>query len=258
MSSHRHKPADLSLWDDLESADFAHASRQAFTRKVESAIETVALFVFGRNRKSCYAGVSWGKDSVTVAHLFWLTARRVPLVHLRPTNHNPDCDAVRDEYFARFPGQPYEEIEVDYSGINRNILTAQDLDAATDKRWYAAIAGVEKKYSNQHALGIRAEESSGRKMRMFRWGVESPNALAPIGRWTTQDVFAYLADNDLPVHPAYAMLGAATGGACRWPRDRIRVAEIGDTHGTGGGRAEWEMEYYGDAVRRNLKDSCVF
>ena len=68
---------------------------------------------------------------------------------------------------------------------------------------------------------------------------------APISAWRESDVFSYLAKNKLPVHPAYAMLG---GG--RWPRHRLRVAEIGDTHGTGGGRREWEQEYYGDVLRR--------
>jgi phosphoadenosine phosphosulfate reductase len=94
-------------------------------------------------------------------------------------------------------------------------------------------------------LGIRADESSGRRIRTLRWGLNSPNGSAPIAKWSTQDVFSYLAVNDLPVHPAYAMLG---GG--RWPRERLRVAEIGDSHGTGGGRREWEMEYYGDVLRR--------
>jgi phosphoadenosine phosphosulfate reductase len=82
---------------------------------------------------------------------------------------------------------------------------------------------------------------------MLRWGLNSPKGCSPIGRWNTADVFGYLAIHDLPIHPAYAMLG---GG--RWPRERLRVAEIGDTHGAGGGRAEWEKEYYQDVINRLL------
>lgn len=82
-------------------------------------------------------------------------------------------------------------------------------------------------------------------MRCARWGISTERTCAPLAWWTAADVFAYLATHDLPVHPAYAMLG---GG--RWRRERLRVAEIGDTHGKGGGRLEWETEYYGDALRR--------
>ena len=63
--------------------------------------------------------------------------------------------------------------------------------------------------------------------------------------WRAADVFAYLAQRGLPVHPAYGYLG---GG--RWARERLRVAEIGDTHGRLSGRGEWEQEYYGDLLHK--------
>lgn len=238
IQSYRHTPEDLELWAELEAADSLRCTRN---RQAEALNAIIAFTV---DQPPCYAGVSWGKDSVVVAHLLWCTARHVSLMHLRPTNHNPDCDAVRDAYFAQFSGQPYVEVEVSYEGIDRANTPHQELDRLTDQRWYAAIREFEKPYNGRHVLGIRADESAGRRIRMLRWGLNSPNACAPIGRWSTADVFAYLA-SELPVHPAYAMLG---GG--RWPRERLRVAEIGDTHGSGGGRAEWEREYYGDVLRR--------
>lgn len=239
IPSHRHTSADLSMWHEHEAADLV--TSRSCRDKEKSAIDCVLEF---SSNRATYAGVSWGKDSVVVAHLLWRTARHVPLIHLRPTNHNPDCDAVRDAYFTSFPGQPYREILVDYRDIDRVKLTRVDLDHATDRQWYAAIRSLDRDFTG-HILGIRAGESRGRLIRMLKWGVASPNALAPIGFWSTAEVFSYLARHDLPVHPAYAMLG---GG--RWPRERLRVAEIGDTHGTGGGRAEWEQEYYGDVLNR--------
>lgn len=241
VPSHRPTPADLELWADYEDADrLSGASVAKQVRTMNAILEFCVL------QPPCYCGVSWGKDSVVVAHLLWTTCRTVPLIHLRPTNHNPDCDAVRDAYFARFPGQPYSEAHVDYSDIPHN-LTDAERDKATDERWYAAIRESGAPYGGRRILGIRADESMGRRLRCFRWSENSPSASAPIAFWTVQDVFGYLAYHDLPVHPAYACLG---GG--RWPRDRIRVAEIGDTHGKGGGRDEWEREYYGD-VRRRLE-----
>lgn len=239
LNSHRHTPADLELWSALEYADHVHAIHP---KRWERAVNAILSFVV--SQPPCYAGVSWGKDSVVVAHLLWSTCRHVPLIHLRPTNHNPDCDAVRDAYFARFPGQPYCEVVVDYSQLPRN-LTDHKRDKETDRIWYAAIRQCGEPYGGRHILGIRKDESTGRAIRLFRWGENSPNASAPIGFWTTQDVFGYLAANGLPVHPAYACLG---GG--RWPRERLRVAEIGDTHGKGSGRNDWEREYYGDTLRR--------
>jgi len=238
IESPRHTAADLSLWREYESGDMA----VDLGVRAESAHRAIEGFL---SRGAAYAGCSWGKDSVVVTHLLWTRARHVPLMHLRPTNHNPDCDAVRDAYFARFPGQTYEEVPVDYAGIDRVRLTAAALDKATDQRWYAAIAGYNEQSGERRILGLRMEESGGRKIRMRRWGVESPNSLAPIGFWSESHVFGYLAQHGLPVHPAYAMLGAG-----RWRRDKLRVAEIGDTHGGQFGRAEWEREYYGDVLNR--------
>lgn len=238
IESPRHTPADLNLWVDHEEADLQHS----MSRREQEAKEAIVQFT---DQLPCYAGVSWGKDSVVIAHLLRRYAPDVSLMHLRPTNHNPDCDAVRDIYFDLFPGQAYEEVFVSYDGLDRTMLDRGSLDRLTDQRWYAAIREYGKEFRQRHILGIRAEESTGRRFRVMRWGLASPNACAPIGRWSTADVFAYLACHGLPVHPAYAMLG---GG--RWRRDRIRVAEIGDTHGTGSGREEWEREYYGDVLRR--------
>lgn len=245
IPSHRHTPADLAHWHEQELAD--HLPHHRHADRLLAAKLDIENFIEHRGR--VYAGVSWGKDSVVVAHLLYRFARHVPLMHLRPTNHNPDCDAVRDAYFAAFPGQPYEEVPVDYSGIDRTRLTREELDRATDQRWYAAIRQFGKSYSGC-ILGIRADESATRRLRMLQWGVQSPTTLAPIGFWPTRDVFSYLARNRLPVHPAYAM----TGGGL-WERERIRVAEIGDTCGTGNGRAEWEAQYYGDCLRRYAAQS---
>jgi phosphoadenosine phosphosulfate reductase len=241
IPSPRHTRRDLELWAELEDADRIHAARPQFAARLERSLREIRAFVATR---PCHAGVSWGKDSVVLAHLLWLTARHVPLMHLRPSNHNPDCDRVRDAYFVRFPGQPYEEIAVDYRDVDRT-LPDEQVDRLTDQRWYAAIREYEAAHGNRHLLGIRSDESFGRRIRTLRWGLSTPRTCAPIAWWTTADVFGYLAKHDLPIHPAYAMLG---GG--RWPRDRLRVAEIGDTHGKGSGRRDWELEFYGDVLRR--------
>src|SRR5690606_27886834 len=122
----------------------------------------------------------------------------------------------------------------------------EDYDRATDRLWRAGFRALRAQCgADRHLSGVRGDESPGRLIRMCRWGESSPNACAPIGRWSVADVLGYLAAHDLPVHPNYAMLG---GG--RWPREHVRTAEIGDSHGRRMGRAEWEQEYYGDVLAR--------
>ena len=242
IPSRRHTRADLDLWRELEAADRIAGERLQRSGKIEESAEAVRAFVAtGR----CYAGTSWGKDSTAMAHLLWTHARHVPLLHLRPTNHNPDCDLVRDSYFAAFPGQPYEEIAIDYGSLHAQRLPDHLLDLETDQRWYAAIRESEIPYGGRRILGIRNGEGFGRLIRTLRWGISTPNACAPIAWWTMADVYGYLTTHGLPVHPAYACLGSG-----RWPRERLRVAEIGDTHGKGSGRRDWESEYFGDVLRR--------
>lgn len=242
IPSDRHTAADLDLWGELEPADRVVGARFLRSARLEESRRAIRAFAASGD---CAGMVSWGKESIALAHLLRSEAPGVPLVHLRPTNHNPDCDAVRDAYFAAFPGQAYEEVPVDYGSLHAAGLPDHALDRETDARWYAAIRDCEARHGGRHITGIRSGESFGRMIRTLRWGLSTPNACAPIARWTLAEVYGYLAARELPVHPAYAMLG---GG--RWPRERLRVAEIGDTHGKGSGRREWEYSYYGDILRR--------
>lgn len=241
IPSRRHRPDDLKLWRSLEAADAVYGRSFLKREKIQESLDALRSFIAAG---ACYCGVSWGKDSVVVAHLCREVAPDIPLVNLRCTNRNPDCDAVRDAYLSAFPGQRYEEIEVDYGALHGDGLAAHELDRETDRRWEAAIRECGRRFGSRHVLGVRADESGRRRIRCLRWGMNSKRGCAPLAWWTLSDVFGYLAMRGLPVHPAYAMLGNG-----RWPRERLRTAEIGDTHGTGSGRAEWEQEYYGDVLR---------
>ena len=243
IQSSRHSIQDLALWQEYALADACNAKSAKLEAKERTAIESIESFV--AKYPDCTASTSWGKDSVVLCHLLWRSARQVPLMHLRPTNHNPDCDLVRDVYLERFSHGQYDEVPVDYSSVDRTRLTASEIDKATDYIWYESIKAYNQ--GRRYLLGVRADESTARKIRMLSYGVESKVSLLPIGYWKTSDVFAYLSKYDLPIHPAYACLG---GG--RWDRMHLRVAEIGDTNGSGMGRTEWESEYYPESLNRGL------
>lgn len=243
IESPRHTNEDRVLWERHVEVDMLVSNRQRM--RMIHATSLNALIHFTLDQPPCYCGVSWGKDSVVTACLLRCVAPHVVLVHLRPTNHNPDCDAVRDFYFDRFPGQPYCELQVDYGNLHGRRISHDVLDRETDSLWKDAWAECRRKFGDRHISGVRADESTTRMLRCAKWGTTSPRTCAPLADWVSADVFAFAAMEGLPLHPAYGCLG---GG--RWPRDRIRTAEIGDTHGGGGGRAEWEQEYYGDVLRR--------
>jgi phosphoadenosine phosphosulfate reductase len=236
IPSSRHTRKDLELWSLLESTDKLHANSGEFRRRHVEALNAIIAFTDDR---PFYVGVSWGKDSVVVAHLVRCIMPTAPLVHLRQEPFdNPDTIFVRDEFLKQFPATPYREIVVDYRDLPPDPTLAE---REGDRRFFEAF----KQVGHRHISGVRAVESGVRKIRMRRWGLESPNTLAPIGWWPTVDVFAYLAEHDLPVHPAYACLG---GG--RWQRERIRVDALCGEGGIQFGRAEWEREYYGAELRR--------
>lgn len=229
IQSTRHTGADLASWERTRLTAEAHAQGKRFRNTV---VTRAIQALFGFVNDHCYAGCSWGKDSVVLAHLIASQCPRVPLVWVRVEPiKNPDCLLVRDEFLRMYPAVRYEEIEV---------WCSRDSDgwhaSGTLERGFAEAA---KRFGLRHISGIRGEESGQRKRRMRAFGESTANTCAPIGWWTGMDVFAYLVDRRLPIHPAYA----CTMGGLLDPQ-RIRVASLGGRRGDGMGRAEWEQRYY--------------
>ena len=224
---------DLEIWNERETADAVYCSLRSFQTKQDAALSAIVKFA---KKGPCYASVSWGKDSMIIAHLairlrdeFNIVA---PIVWVRVEPiKNPHCELVRDAFFTKYD-HPYHEQEV---------WCRKD-----DDGWHATgtlqqgFTDIEKKIGMPRSLrGIRGAESGMRKAVMARSGLFSKNSCRPIGWWSGQDVFAYLYQHKLPVHPAYAM---SMGGILE--RDRIRVSSIGGRRGTGFGRDAWEAKYY--------------
>lgn len=240
--TNRHTKKDLELWKLYEEADSINSL--LIDKKVQRSICSIKEFLSNGN---CYFSTSWGKDSVTAIHIAYnILGNDLKVWNIKVVpNRNPYCDQVRDAFLLKYKVN-YFEIIADYSDIVYRNLTLSEYDKETDKIWYESIKRIsEQAGTMRHCLGIRADESNVRLLRCLRWNNNSPNSCAPLAWWKAEDVFAYLYKYDLPVHPNYAMLG---GG--RWNRHKLRVAEIGDSHGRGIGRDEWEKEYYSDFLRK--------
>lgn len=237
ISSPRHTREDLRVWAERQAMDDAYLARcgAALQRRAQAVQDEVRRFY---DLGACYLGVSWGKDSVVVADLVADTMLPIPMVWIRvkPID-NPDCERVRNAFLHRWPSARYHEIVVwcrrDPDGWHATGTLENGFARA------AEIAG-----GRRHISGIRSSESGPRKLRVMAYGLTTANTCAPIGRWSGAEVFAFLRQRDLPVHPAYA---CSLGGTLE--RERIRVSSLGGKRGTGRGRAEWEHRYYADALR---------
>src|SRR5690606_17456824 len=127
------------------------------------AMDEIAKFA-GRESIRPYVGVSWGKDSVVVAHLAWRTGLDLPLAWARvEPGANPDCEPVRDTFLARFSVRYHEVIAPRIDGDD-------DLTLVSALCWKLAAeaAGTER-----HVIGVRAEESSTRRMSIGASGLST-------------------------------------------------------------------------------------
>jgi phosphoadenosine phosphosulfate reductase len=246
IRSPRHTAADLAAWERLERYDRALATSPRLARLEERAIDVIRAFAAAG---PCYAGVSWGKDSVVVAHLVLRADVGIPIAWFPAGRvENPDCALVRDAFLAMHPGIDYREIEAAGDMLPAfapgDELVSGEAGAHVGHDGYQAeFERVSRLLGRRYISGVRAEESGIRKLRMRISGVAGRNTCRPIGWWKGEDVFAYLAKWDLPIHPAYAM---SFGGAL--DRRTLRVSTIGGERGRRFGRREWEARYYPETL----------
>lgn len=248
LDSHRYLPGDLEDWERSARMDALLAQSPRLAKKEERAIKVIRDFF--ANDSTGYLGVSWGKDSVVTAHLVWRAmGDEVPVVWVKiDPLYNPDCELVRDVFLDRFD-IGYYEFEVPWRQGQEDLWRQLAQSGSTSSLGYsppesAAAVGFRKAikwFGNRHVSGVRGQESNIRHFRMAKYGENSPNTCAPIGWWSTADVFAYLHKHGLPVHPAYAM---SMGGTL--DRERLRVDAFGG--GKGSHRARWEAVYYPDRM----------
>lgn len=244
IASRRHRARDLEYWNECVEVWQLRAETSAHDRLVLQALNELSDFDFAAER--CYVGTSWGKDSTVLCHLAWrVFGDTVPIVWVnrRPFD-NPDCELVRDAFLARHRVQYQEEIlECELASTGGWQVVGIPLRGVSTQPKQIGFARVQARLGPRYISGVRAEESSVRKKRVAN-GLSTRNTCAPLGNWLADDVFAYLLQHDLPIHPAYA----CTAGRAFDPR-RLRVGSIGGPHGRGHGRQEWERLYYADAIR---------
>lgn len=232
--------ADVDQWERTEIVDAMHAKTAGYLARLAETKAAIKAFVRGRPDGRFYGGLSFGKDSIVMCHLMREAAPNMHIVSIRNVeNFNPDSPRV-EMALQKMLSHDYEVISYDYRCADASYYDADGHPV----KWYNILRDLKKRYG-AHVTGIRADESAKRNRRVRVFGLETEYSFAPLAYMTVKDIFAYLYDNGLPVHPVYAM----TGGG-RWDKYRLRVSAIGNPEGRGVGRLQWEREYYGDVLNR--------
>ena len=227
VDSRRLSDAEREAWALAEASDlrWARDNVRRLDRLIATSRQVIADYLATGARP--HVGVSWGKDSVITAWLALAVDPTLPLRWVRSRRYaNPDCDAVRDVFVSAYPCD-YDEV------------IADDHIAGEVKTWMARL----NREHRGRITGIRADESSARRLSAATHGHATEGSCRPVLRWTERDIFAALARFDLPTHPVYAMTGPGI-----WTRRDLRVSTIGYYEGIGMGRREWERRYYPDVL----------
>jgi len=231
--------ADWLVWQDRAQADPIWAQTRAHAQRVQAASLALQRFCDGERG---YIGVSWGKDSCAVLLMALRLGIDWPLVHvdLDPVR-NPDCAVTRDAWLALYP-----ELRNRYHEITIRCVPKPSTGRYDTNRAYAeGFAECAQRFGRRRVSGVRAEESGARERTVQRNGLgnRDSNTARPLGRWGSEDVFAFLADH--PLAPAYP---CSLGGI--YERGRVRLNNLWGLYGEGHGRREWERRYYPDDIRR--------
>ena len=228
IESPRWRPGDRDAWDKASKLDIAYGFTRKMAGRILSAEREIASWASARKG---YVACSWGKDSVVVADLSRVTNWPLVWIRIEPIA-NPDCLRVRDEFLRINPHTAYDE-------ICYTLPPGDDGDTGRSSPKFQGFAEAVKRYGDCYISGVRGAESASRAKLLKATAGVTVRSLAPLIKWSDQDVFSYLALMNLPIHPAYAM---TFGGAV--DRGRVRVGEIGGHSGAGTGRTEWEKAYY--------------
>ncbi|GBL46270.1 phosphoadenylyl-sulfate reductase [thioredoxin] [Sulfuriferula multivorans] len=189
-------------------------------------------------------GVSGGKDSVAMCHLVAQHCRPLIIYNDSGLEMPESLDMVR---------AVAERLELEIH-IARGDAVA--LQAAGLRNYDAILEPVQRAIRERGValefVGLRRCESRHRRMLIGRYGPVHQSirwgclVAWPMRNWSSGDVFAYLDEYGLPVHPAYLRYAGID-------RDAIRVSWAYDPDRHEDGDAEYVRQWY-PALFRQLRD----
>ena len=230
-----HSKRNLEIWRNLERTDTVWSKSSKFQNRVDETLRYLETF---KDEEEIYIAVSWGKDSVTMLDLCLRAGLEFPTVHVV---HDP----IYNPYSLLVRRKMFDTHNFDYVEVVQNCM-----EANSDK---LSASLIRKHFGERSLLGLRAQESSARRISSAVHGAETKYTIRPLLKWTLQDVFSYLASRDLPAHPVYGFLDS--------PKDRefIRVGVVGGPEGRNFSREELEKKVYTESLNmvRYYLEKCI-
>lgn len=210
------RPEDHRVFGMLMSTARAHARTTAYAKRVDEARATIAQMI------GCApsAEVAWsgGKDSTVLAHMCAnMGVQRA--VAIDDDLSYPDIG----DYLVSRAAEFGMSLDVVHPQFSLQSWLAESRSAAgeslrargsrfADRAFYDIVDARARALGNPGVyLGLRGEESHGRKMNLATHGLlyrrknnGHPEWTAqPLGRWSGMDVWAYLASHDIEPHSVY-------------------------------------------------------
>lgn len=167
-----------------------------FKRKERKALEDLAAML--TKHPNTYLSLSWGKQSIILAHMIWQLKSDIPVVFF----DEPDTDIIAD--FVDVKNQFIKYWEINYQQIN---------DGQKSPR-RSGKAFAENNGFNGVIMGLAAHESKERnytvnkadKNNIFSYS-NGKYRCCPLANWTIKDYAAYIAKYGLPLLSTYHKYG---------------------------------------------------
>lgn len=189
---------------------------------------TESLALLASVEEPFFVSVSGGKDSTVLWHLANRVKPKTPAAFFDSGGEHPSSLPFLKDLAARIDAplhvfQPrinyLELLNLAYSG-DAWITSEEIMAFIIDEPAQMAADALQ---TTAYAVGLRADESKGRRKDAQVHGPlyfrkDGQLRIAPLQKWTTRDIWAYIVSNDLPYHPGYDE---------RFPGEKLEDMRIG-------------------------------
>lgn len=171
------------------------------------------------NRNNTCLSLSFGKDSMVILHILhkFSLLNKVKLVMFNNSGFDSEETIKMKDYVISYYNidnfietkvdepEKFIKIDIENSLTKKSFMPEFAYNVLEKPRWEI----MDKFNINGTIIGLRKEESNGRKINYYLRGYEYynkrelANILQPIVNWSVLDVFSYLFTNNVPINPIY-------------------------------------------------------
>jgi len=165
----------------------------------------IRLETFKKEGKKVFATSSFQTQSVPLLHIISRIDNSIPIVYTNTGFLFPETLAFKDELVKRLDLNVIElqseTPKIHQMDENGHLLYASDPDYCCYINKISPLEPMLMQY-DIWINGIRADQNKNRKrMKEMQNSSFGSRRYHPILKWTSKDIYQYLADHDLPSHP---------------------------------------------------------